>query len=833
MRKGLPILIVLIIQIALSIPLQGQRMTTMGNDFWVCFLKTHNNNNNPNYTSRKIFVSGANSCDVTVSNPMTGWSQTSHVTANTITTISVPTNDSWNETSETVMDKGFHITSTDDVSVYLSTTGVNSYDVTNAFPTAAMRDEYMVLSYPSDRWGSVFAVLATEDSTWVDVCLTSSTLQGASGGDTLTFLLPHAGQMYQVITPATGDFTGSYVKSRDCKPIALFHGDVCLYVPDWESGVTCDHVFEQAAPTAYWGRKFVVPHFSPTHTDYVRVTSLRDSCKVFRNGLYAATLNAGESYNFQSPTSETPNVVTSSLPVSVNVYFASVGFEGMGDPSMLTIVPIEQMVHNVTFASFNTPYTTNHKINIVLKTVDIMHFRLDGVQYANVFHPVPADRTYSYATITVLQGSHTMTMSGAGEGFVAFAYGMGSHESYGYSVGSQLQSLVNTVFVNNELAEMGDTIDGCVAEMLEMTARHEGAVDSVVWNIGGMRYLGDTVGMVFQDPGLFDVSVNLYHSDVACFEEDNTLLFSLKIGVPDTTEIDTVVCINPFVWFGDSITAEGRYTHVLKNRHGCDSILLMDVVFSSVITAEFDTSVCVNPFVLYGDSITDAGQYEHFIDMADGCDSMLRMTIDFWSIPPTELSVEGCDSVECGGLIFKQDTMLTDTVITADGCDSITNFFLTVYPSYDVVDHCDLEEGDTMYWIDGGIYWSDDQNPYCLLRTVHGCDSIVRLCLNMIPHVEPLVPDSTAIWIPNAFTPDVETNTAFKIESYHIIEMHVYIYDRQGMFVAEFDGLTGNWDGTSRGKRCKQDTYVYLVEFRSKTMPQMVQKRIGTVMLMR
>ena len=73
----------------------------------------------------------------------------------------------------------------------------------------------------------------------------------------------------------------------------------------------------------------------------------------------------------------------------------------------------------------------------------------------------------------------------------------------------------------------------------------------------------------------------------------------------------------------------------------------------------------------------------------------------------------------------------------------------------------------------------------------------------------------------------------FKVESNDIIDMRVSIFTRWGLFVTEFDGLTEDWDGTYNGTKCKQDVYVYLVEYHTKTMPAIAQKRIGTVMLLR
>ncbi|MBR6417781.1 MAG: gliding motility-associated C-terminal domain-containing protein, partial [Bacteroidales bacterium] len=64
-------------------------------------------------------------------------------------------------------------------------------------------------------------------------------------------------------------------------------------------------------------------------------------------------------------------------------------------------------------------------------------------------------------------------------------------------------------------------------------------------------------------------------------------------------------------------------------------------------------------------------------------------------------------------------------------------------------------------------------------------------------------------------------------------EMRVFIFNRWGLIVTEFDGLTEGWDGTYKGEKCKQETYVYLIEYRIKAMPAVMQKKVGTVLLLR
>ena len=44
--------------------------------------------------------------------------------------------------------------------------------------------------------------------------------------------------------------------------------------------------------------------------------------------------------------------------------------------------------------------------------------------------------------------------------------------------------------------------------------------------------------------------------------------------------------------------------------------------------------------------------------------------------------------------------------------------------------------------------------------------------------------------------------------------MHVAIFTRWGLFVTEFDGLTGGWDGTFNGSPVKDGVYYVVVKAR-------------------
>lgn len=755
-------------------------MSTMGQDFWIAFLD--NGDMSQGTQGHKVLVSGATVCSVTLTNPNTGWSTTASVVPYVVTIIIVPVDQCYNNTNSQVKNLGLHLTSTDEVSVYTSFTGIYSYDVANIYPTPALRDEYMILSYPSDRYPNEFCFVAVEDSTYVDIVFDGHSAFAV--GDTVSVLLENSGQVYQVKSGSVGgiaaDFSGTRVKARDCKKIAVFHGSQCLYVPDWPSGESCDHVVEQAIPTAYWGKDFIVMGSHYPRPDRIRVTSLRDSCVVTRDGVERATLGAGESYSYEMGVSDHPAYIHTSQPASVNVYFASTG-NAMGDPSMVTVNPAEQMVKRITFASFNTDYTTTHYINIVVRSEDVYKVMLNGSNMGDRFGVSQQNGAYAYANISVSQGSHTLETVG-GDGFVAYAFGMGEHESYAYSLGSSMRDLARQMTINDKVnACIDDTVDVCLHENVRFEMFSDFECDSVMWILGdGQGAVGDTIMHTYNALGVYGITAFLYRKEALCGLDIDTVSSFVRVNKGDTLAYDTAVCGNAFVWYDSTYTSPGDYTQYYLNELGCGSRRDISLSFLSDIVS-------------------------------------VR-------------TVWGCDKVVYKGVVYNDGDTLTDGIYTSvNGCDSIDRVLFRTHPSYDRTEYVVIAPGDSLLWIDGMIYDSPT-DVKVVYHTIYGCDSIVRLHLTVgvVPRE-----DSLSLWVPNAFTPDESTNNLFRIFGYDLLEARVYIFSRWGEYIVDFDGLTESWDGKKKGNPCPQGAYVYMVEYTSKTKPKYKERKIGTVTVIR
>lgn len=757
----------------------AQSMSTMGRDFWLSFMLGRDE------AAMSVTITGIRACTGTITNPNTGWTHNFSVPAGGSVTVGIDTANSYNTVSNAIANKGLHVTTTDTVSVYASNYLRTSFDVTYILPTEALGNEYMVQTFETWRTlsPSEILVVATEDNTIVDIVPTASTTgRTTAGGFNITL---DAGQSYLMKCNGTGDYSGTRIKSRDCKPIAVFNGHLCAHIPV-VTGAYCDHLFEQSIPVEYWGRRFVATMSSHHNGDYIKITSLKDSCSVSVGGNYVTTINAGESYEFTLTGSNTSKYIETSQPATVYSYLVSKNSSNPdGDPSMTLVAPIEQQLKDVVFVNYNNvdQLTQYHYLNVVAHTADVSQIYLDGVSLWNSFNPVSGNSAYSYARVQTTPGTHRLRSLGQ-NGFIANVYGVGENESYGYSVGFSTRPNIYWMNVNGSILAQGDTLYNCVGDTLKAFIVTDDTIDIYGWYRNG-AYIAeiDTFMFVTNGVGTERIRVN-YGIERECYSMNDSIWFYMVTDAPDSSSFDTLICDGVFVWNGTTYNSSGVYTRTFESADRCDSIVELTLHIRQSTTTFFDSNVC--------------------------------------------------DSIFVNGKWLYSDTSLVQGIYTnQDGCDSIVKTNIVIHPSYFNDVFVNLRYGDTLIWLDYRQYADTNFHPVYSLKSVWGCDSTVRLNINLIYPPPPPPIDSSAIWVPNAFTPDENNNTVFRIFCNDILEAQVYVYNRWGDYVTDFDGLTGCWDGRKDGKPCKTDSYVYIINYRIKTMPKILKKKTGIVTLLR
>ena len=412
----------------------------MGKEFWIGFMKGYQGGSN---SSLSIFVSSPVNTSGTLIMPLTGYTQPFSVTANVTTTITMPTVAmAMHFGSEVVDNKSILVTTLDTVAVFAINFEDYTADAAVIYPTQSLGTDYRVFCYYgydgiSDLL-SEFLIVATKDGTEVEINTTANTALGQTAGVPWIVQLD-SGETYQVQAQSDlSDLQGSTVRgtavSGSCRPFAVFSGSVCTKVPN--ACTACDHIYDQNLPTTAWGTKYYTVPFSLMTGYTYRIMARDNGTQVTINGGAPIAMNAGQwfEYNYQT----TANCIESNLPISVAQYMEGVtcsgGGNGVGDPALLILNAEEQQIDRITFATVVSTVITAHYLNIVTETANTASVYLDGAQVPlATFSPYPSCPTMSSGSVSLTTGSHTLDCAG---GLSAYVYGMGSAETYAYSVGA-------------------------------------------------------------------------------------------------------------------------------------------------------------------------------------------------------------------------------------------------------------------------------------------------------------------------------------------------------------------------------------------------------------
>ncbi len=441
MIRSILLLILISLFVNSNITAQQDITPTKGKEFWFGFMDNLDDNSAGSENNKlHVYVSSNKNTSGTITMPQSLYTQSFTVTANITTEIEIDKTTGEADFSEQIENKGFLLETEDTVSVFIVNFENGSADGTRVLPIHSLGSDYKVLAYPSVFQGltSEFLIVATADNTEVEIIPSATTLLGKSAGTSFYATLDR-GEVYQV--KSFGDLSGSIIKATDqsgsCRPFALFAGAECANIPSSPFCTFCDHLVDQHVPVTTWGKEYHMIPISGTNRYSYRVMANRDNTNITINGAAPFILNAGEFLEANGVNA--PQVFTSDKEIFVIQLLEGSTCAGAGDPSLIALNATSQRINDITFTTTQTLFGFRHFINILTPTSSTAELLLDNTPINPVlFSTFPSDPAFSYASVEITQGSHSLKSS---QGFIAYIYGIRSggvlgEGSYAYSAGS-------------------------------------------------------------------------------------------------------------------------------------------------------------------------------------------------------------------------------------------------------------------------------------------------------------------------------------------------------------------------------------------------------------
>lgn len=446
-------------------PTQAQELSTLGKTFWLTFMENNaSNTDSATPPEMKIVISCPKATSGTVKNVNTGHSLPFSIgSGGGVDTVFVPgyMGYCYNSEFRSKRNRGLLVEAKDTVAVSAQSTKSFTCDASLIYPIEALGVDYRIISYlgdpsgPNSNYRSAFAIVATENSTTIEITPTVNTKGGNTANTKFTIVL-NKGESYQVQASTNRlDLSGTLVQALNCKKIAVFGGSSrsAIGPPGSSCASSYDHLYEQLMPINLWGKKFII---APTvwakgklrKWELIKIVSNTNNTVVRFNNRPVKIINAGFSDTFWIDSSRCKNtLITANKAVGVCQYASSEacdggGFFGAGtdtDPMMMWVAPIEQSLKSLNFSCENALTINKFFLNVYVKTAYRNSFRLDGSTPTVPWQLVNNDTSYSYIQQSGLtQGKHNITSP---YGFSAMLYAYGDHGSYGYNAGSSVKAL--------------------------------------------------------------------------------------------------------------------------------------------------------------------------------------------------------------------------------------------------------------------------------------------------------------------------------------------------------------------------------------------------------
>ena len=443
--------------------------STEGTDFWFGIME--NIGNDPgHYVGITVTASETTTFKITFGQDEIPFNGEYTVDANNSIQVKIP----WDLVevigSEEIQNKGIHLTSENPVNVYALNWRTNSSDAALIYPVESLGKEYLTMCYypdhleGEDRSNSEFLIVATEDSTIVKITPSKVTDKLRSKDSTFVIKI-NKGEVYQVQSKNAsgqydsrqGDLTGSYISSN--KPVAVYSGAQSTRVP---TGTCCwDHLFEQIPPLHSWGLEYYTVPLKSREQDRYRIMAARDNTTVYISGEKSFRLNKGEFKEVAFFYNE-PKRILSDKPILVAQYSQSRDVDPQftgenGDPFMIILSSSDQSKNNVTFVAFDSNQIEKYFVNIITRTDETGNVLFNGNSIKSQFTQFP-EGGYSWTQIIINPGTYNIRNNNEGRGFIAYIYGFGGIESYGYGVGFNLDLVLD---LGESIDFNGDTLLLC------------------------------------------------------------------------------------------------------------------------------------------------------------------------------------------------------------------------------------------------------------------------------------------------------------------------------------------------------------------------------------
>ena len=338
----------------------------------------------------------------------------------------------------------------------------------------------------------------------------------------------------------------------------------------------------------------------------------------------------------------------------------------------------------------------------------------------------------------------------------------------------------------------------------------------------GDRYQRD--GFSAETTGIYVQNLQTTHG---C---DSVLVLDLVVF---PTYLDTIIAETcegiPYEQNGFYADRTGIYKQFLQTINGCDSTVVLNLRVNPIYNQDIEADICEDEtYSFAGGTYSTQGVYEIRLQTEKGCDSLINLHLNVHSKYEQETDRRICQGETYIDRNFNESESGTYKAYYQSiwGCDSVIVLNLEVAPEYTDTIKAEIEYGQ--FYNDNGFFENERGSYVQYLTTEYGCDSIVVLWLEYLDR------ERKDIFAPNAITPQDEINNRFCVypEDEEVIMEELVIFNRNGAVIFSTKNFDECWNGKYKGEYVPQGIYKYMVVYHRVRTPDMKQRKIGSIMVM-
>ncbi|MDZ4846946.1 MAG: gliding motility-associated C-terminal domain-containing protein [Chitinophagales bacterium] len=233
---------------------------------------------------------------------------------------------------------------------------------------------------------------------------------------------------------------------------------------------------------------------------------------------------------------------------------------------------------------------------------------------------------------------------------------------------------------------------------------------------------------------------------------DSVVITTVIVRNPITVTLNRIICLGEIFAVGSSIyNSTGIFRDTVVRTNGCDSIITTNLTVINPKYVTVSASICAGDSYNVGTSnYTVAGSYIDTLTTASGCDSIVTVNLSVLQLSFESLNVQICQgqTMSVGSSVYASSGIFSDTLIAANGCDSIVSLSLTVLPILTETITVEMCQGDSAV-VNGSAY-NNTGAYYDTLVGSNGCDSILRI--NVVVHQQEFITVYPALCLGGTFT---------------------------------------------------------------------------------